>query len=66
MTEAKVITLTAALRSAGVEHRVYDQNPGTGDWRVQATSTSLYTTAQLQNLETTHGVVAETNRAQFR
>lgn len=66
MTEAQLLTLTQALRNQvpPVEHRCWIAAPG--DWRVQATSAELYTADQLNALETAHGVVASTNRAEFR
>lgn len=66
MNEAALITLTQALRNQTppVEHRCW--LAGAGDWRVQATSAALYTAAQLAALEAAHGVVASTNRAEFR
>lgn len=64
MTEAQVISLTAALRTSGIAHEVREVAPD--DWLIMATSGTLYTAAQLTNLETTHGVVARTNRAEFR
>lgn len=63
MTEAQVVSLTAELRSLKIEHRVYEAP--LGNWNVQATSGTLYTAAQLQNLEAAHGITARTNRAEF-
>ena len=63
MTEAQVVSLTGALRTAGVDHNV--EKLGADSYRVTATSGILYTAAQLTNLETAHGVTARTNRAVF-
>jgi hypothetical protein len=64
MIESQVVSLTAALRNNEIEYRVYLAAPG--DFRVQASSSTAYTTAQLQALEAAHGVSARTNRAEFR
>ncbi len=63
MTEAQVLTVTAALRTAGVEHRVWLNGPN--DWYVVASPTTTYTADQMNAFETTHGVTASTNRALF-
>lgn len=63
MTEAQVVSLTAALRAQNIDHQV--ENIGAGNFRVRATSSVLYTADQLNTLEANHGVTARTNRAEF-
>lgn len=65
MTNAKVITLTAALRASNTEHRVFEQVEGSGDWFVQASPKVMYTAAQIQALADTHVVTGKTNRVEF-
>lgn len=62
MTEPQVVTLTAALRGAHAEYRVYEASPG--DWRVQATGV-MASGADLVAVATANGVSVQTNRAEF-
>lgn len=65
MIESKVVSLTAALRVNSVRSSQHEETPASGQWTVIADSTTPYTMTQLANLETTHGIGAVTDRAEF-
>lgn len=65
MTEAQVVSLTAALRAQGnVEYRCWEFAPG--DFRVQSTRPGGAALSAIQTIATNNGTTVFTDRAEFR
>lgn len=65
MTEAALVTLTAALRGLTPAPEHVCRPLGGGDWMVVVTSSIQYDAQAVEDLATAHGVSARTNRAEY-